>query len=232
MISQHIKEFSRHAHTYDEHTFVQKEVARYLVEHITSKPKRILDLGCGSGEVYKHITWPLESFVGVDCSEAMSERHPNSHEVSILCEDFESPLFKAKLTPPYDLIISSSALQWASDIKAMIEFVSLTCKEGAFAIFTDKTFQTLYKTSALETFLPSAQKLIALFEERFTCKHEIKTFQLYFDDTLSLFRYIKKSGVSGGQKKLSISQMRSLLESYPSKALEFEVLLVWGKPKI
>lgn len=231
MISQHIKEFSRHAHTYDEYTLVQKEVARYLVEHITSKPKCILDLGCGSGEVYKHITWSLESFVGVDCSQAMSARHPKSHEVSIVCEDFESPTLKAQLAPPYDLIISSSALQWANDIEAMIQFISLTCKEGAFAIFTDKTFQTLYQTSGLETFLPSTQKLIALFEAYFTCKYEVKTFQLYFDDTLSLLRYIKKSGVSGGQKKLSISQMRSLIETYPSKALEFEVLFVWGKPK-
>lgn len=231
MISHHIKEFSRHAHTYDEYTFVQKEVARYLVEKIVTTPKRILDLGCGRGEVYKNISWEYESFVGIDSSEAMSAHHPKDAKVSIVNLDFESPSLKEIVQPPYDLIVSSSALQWANDIEAMIEFISLTCKEGAFAIFTDKTFETLYQTSGLETFLPSTQKLIALFEAYFTCQYEVKTFQLYFDDTLSLLRYIKKSGVSGGQKKLSISQMRSLIETYPSKALEFEVLFVWGKPK-
>lgn len=232
MISHHIKEFSRHAHTYDEYTFVQKEVARYLVEKIVSTPKRILDLGCGRGEVYKNISWECESFVGIDSSEAMSAHHPKDAKVSIVNLDFESPTLKEIVQPPYDLIVSSSALQWANDIEAMIRFTSLTCKEGAFAIFTDKTFQTLYETSGLPTFLPSAKTLISLFESYFTYQYEIKSFQLSFESTLELLRYIKRSGVSGGEKKLTVSQMRSLMQNYPHSHLEFEVLFVWGKPKL
>jgi len=230
MTSHHIKEFSRHAHTYDEHTFVQKEVARELVSRINSLPQSILDLGCGCGEVYKNITWPIGHFVGVDYSAAMSAHHPTCKNVTILHEDFESPRLLEALTPPYDLVISSSALQWARDIEAMIRLASLTCKEGAFAVFTDKTFGSLYEISMLPTFLPRASTLIAQFEKYFTCKSEVKTFRLFFEDTVSLFRYIKKSGVSGGEKKLSITQMRALMKTYPHLYLEFEVLFVWGKP--
>ena len=231
MILEHIKEFSRHAHSYDTHTFVQKEVARYLVSHVHSKPKRILDLGCGSGEVYKNIDWEMAHFVGVDSSHEMSQKHPTCKDVYIINEDFESPSLRQKLDPSYDLIISSSALQWSKDIEKMIRWASLTCKEGAFAIFTDKTFETIYQLSGLEVFLPNASNLLTLFEKYFTCKSEIKTFRLSFPNNRSAFRYIKQSGVSGGKKRLSVSQTKSLIQNYPLAYLEFEVLFVWGIPR-
>lgn len=225
----HIKEFSRRALTYDEHMSVQKEVAHYLLSSITSKPKCILDLGCGSGEIYKNLTWECDSFDGVDSSSQMLARHPRSPSVRLIHENFESPALSEKLHPMYDLIISSSALQWAKDIEALMHFFSLTCKEGAFAIFTDQTFHDVYAYSGLKTFLPNAQTLIRAFETHFTCKVEIRRFKLHFEDTLSLFRYIKKTGVSGGEKKLNVSEMRRLLKHYPHMYLEFEVLFVWTK---
>ena len=231
MILEHIKEFSRHAHSYDAHTSVQKEVARYLVFHITSRPKRILDLGCGSGEVYKNIDWEIEQFVGVDSSAQMSQKHPTCKGVTLINEDFESPALAQQLCPPYELLISSSALQWAQNIEQMIAFSALTCKEGAFAIFTDKTFEIIYQVSGLQRFLPNAKTLAALFEKYFTCKHEIKTYQLFFDDNITKFRYIKHSGVSGGKRRLSFAQTKSLIKDYPYEYLEFEVLFVWGTPK-
>jgi len=41
-----------------------------------------------------------------------------------------------------------------------------------------------------------------------------------------MFRYIKKSGVSGGEKQLNYQQMKRLMENYPLNYLEFEVLFV------
>ena len=231
MILEHIKEFSRHANSYDTHTDVQKEVAKYLVSKLSSKPKYILDLGCGSGEVYKNINWEIEQFVGVDSSKEMSQKHPTCKDICIINEDFESSALIQKLDPPYDLLISSSALQWSKDIEKMVQWSSLTCKEGAFAIFTDKTFETIYQLSGLEVFLPNASNLLTLFEKYFTCKSEIKTFRLSFPNNLSAFRYIKQSGVSGGKKRLSISQTKSLIQNYPLAYLEFEVLFVWGIPR-
>lgn len=230
MIAQHIKEFSKNADSYDDYTSLQREVAHYLVSHIDSHSKKILDLGCGSGAVFKNITWDIEHFTGVDNALKMCELHPTCKEVEIICEDFEEPSLLEKLTPPYDLLISSSALQWARDIEALIAKMSLTCKEGAFAIFTDKTFESIYHVSGLPSFLPNAKALAVLFENFFTCKHEIKTYRLFFDDNLSKFRYIKKSGVSGGKRRLNVAQTKALIQNYPHDYLEFEVLFIWGTP--
>lgn len=231
MIAKHIKEFSKNADSYDDYTSLQRDVAHYLVSHIDSHPQKILDLGCGSGAVFKNITWEIEHFTGVDNALKMCELHPTCKEVEIICEDFEEPSLFEKLNPPYDLLISSSALQWARDLEALIAKMSFTCKEGAFAIFTDKTFETIYTMSGRSTFLPNATALMKLFENSFTCKHEIKTFRLFFEDNLSKFRYIKKSGVSGGEKRLSVTQTKALIQNYPHDYLEFEVLFVWGVSK-
>ena len=231
MIANHTKEFSKNAHSYDAYTSLQQEIAHYLVSQIQSKPKKILDLGCGSGAVFKQISWDIEHFLGVDSAQSMCELHPKNEYVHIICEDFESKTLCSQLQTSYDLLISSSALQWAKDIEALIAQFSLHCKEGAFAIFTDKTFESIYAMSGLTTFLPNAKALIAMFETYFSCHYEVKTFRLFFDDNLSKFRYIKKSGVSGGEKRLSVAQTKALIQNYPHEYLEFEVLFLWGKPK-
>lgn len=228
VVPKHIHEFSKNAYRYDEHTALQQSIAQELVAGITSKPRNVMDLGCGSGAVYKNITWALDTFVGVDSAQAMCERHPRSPHVVIVNEDFDAPAFWSNLSSSYDAIISSSALQWSGDIEQLLRHISFTCKEGAFAIFTDKTFHSVYELSGLKTFLPRADTLVQTCEKYFTCKHEIKTFKLFFEDNLSLFRYIKKTGVSGGVKKLTFSQTKALIQNYPYDYLECEVLFVWG----
>ncbi|ACZ13289.1 methyltransferase domain-containing protein [Sulfurospirillum deleyianum] len=226
MMAQHIREFSKNAHRYDAHTALQQEIARYLVSKVVSHPQRILDLGCGSGAVFKTITWEYEHFIGVDCALAMCQLHPKNEKVEVVCDRFEK---EQLLQETYDLIISSSALQWACDIEGLVQRIAFTCKEGAFAIFTDKTFETLYQMSGLPIFLPSAEHLQRVFDKHFTCHQEVKHFHLSFEDNRSLFRYIKNSGVSGGEKRLSVAQTKKLIETYPHPSLECEVLFVWGK---
>ena len=46
-----------------------------------------------------------------------------------------------------------------------------------------------------------------------------------------MFRYIKKSGVSSGEKKLSYAETKQLMETYPLDHLEFEVLFVEAENK-
>ena len=116
MIAKHTKEFSKNAHSYDEYTALQQDIAHYLISQITSEPKSILDLGCGSGAVFKNITWEIENFTGIDSAQNMCERHPIDQKVEIICDDFESSTLFSKLEQPYDLLVSSSALQWATDI--------------------------------------------------------------------------------------------------------------------
>jgi len=42
-----------------------------------------------------------------------------------------------------------------------------------------------------------------------------------------MFKYIKRSGVSGGKKQLNYKQMKKIMQNYPLDYLEFEVLFVF-----
>jgi len=229
MIAKHIHEFSKNAYRYDTHNALQQSIADYLIAGITSKATRVVDLGCGSGAVCKRLTWCYERFVGIDSAPSMCALHPKGDTIKVVCDDFESQAVLQTFLP-CDLLISSSALQWANDLEALLSYVASGAQEIAFAIFTDRTFQTLYDLSGLPSFLPNARGLMETIERSFTCRFEIRTFRLFFEDNLSLFRYIKQSGVSGGQKRLSVAQTKHLIQNYPQRHLEFEVLFVWGVP--
>ena len=194
------------------------------------KPNKILDLGCGTGDINSKIDWEYDKFIGVDSAQGMCERHPRSDKVIVLNENFEDLDFQKKMysNAPFDLIISSSALQWADDIEGLIKFISTLSSNIAFAIFTCNTFTEIYKMSGLETFLPNANELVKMVKKYFNIEYEVKKYKLDFEDNLSKFRYIKRSGVSGGRRKLTVTQTKKLIKDYPYNYLEFEVLFIYS----
>jgi len=224
----HLIEFEKHANTYDTFSIIQKSIAKELVDRLDFCPKNVLDIGCGTGEIYKNIAWKLDSFIGVDFSQTMCSLHPKNAEVTLFCEDFESEYFKkiVRTNAPFDIVISSSSLQWAKDLEDTFKFYSSISDKVAFSIFTDGTFKSIYKTIGRKSFLPTYDFLTSistLFDNAHVSK---KIYKLDFDDKLSLFRYIKQSGIGGGNEPLNYKQMKHLLNKYPYKYLEFEVTYI------
>ncbi len=224
--SHHTDEFSKRANSYKQHNIIQKKVVKNLLENIHSQPKNILDLGCGDGAVYNSLTWEIDSFTGVDKATNMCKLHPCEKNIILLNQDFETFEFKK-----YDLVISSSALQWAKDLESLFQKIAKSTDEIAFSIFCDGTFKTIYEVANLKPFLPNKDKLLKLLEKDFLFTHKIVNYKLEFEDNLSKFRYIKNSGVSGGERKLSFKDTKKLIENYPHGYLEFEVMFIWGKSK-
>lgn len=229
----HKKEFSKWAGSYDDFAVIQKKVAKELLDKIDNSPRRILDLGCGTGEIYKNISWEYDFFVGVDCSDSMCKLHPKTDKVEILCSDFESVFVKKRLKiyAPFDMIISSSSLQWSKDIGQIFNHCNQLSQNMAFSIFTDGTFKTIYSMTNRKSFLPNAKNLANIAKEILNAKVEICTYKLYFEDNISKFRYIKKSGIGGGVEMLTYTQAKHLFENYPLEYLEFEVLFIWKNSK-
>ncbi|MCH9813972.1 MAG: methyltransferase domain-containing protein [Epsilonproteobacteria bacterium] len=229
MPSNHTNEFSKRAKSYTQHNVIQKKVVKKLINAIDSKPEKILDLGCGSGAVYTLIDWPIYSFIGVDKAPNMCTLHPSNRSIKLYNEDFESLNYNE--FEKFDMIISSSALQWAKNLETLFAKISSNTEDVAFAIFCDGTFKTIYEITGLNTFLPNVSYLHRLLNQYFEYQHEVVHYKLDFEDNLSKFRYIKNSGVSGGERKLSYKDTKKLINKYPHDYLEFEVMFVWGKVK-
>lgn len=238
----HQKEFSRKAASYDNYNIIQKKVAIELLENLKDLHqsnesdkmcKKILDLGCGRGEVLKNFNSEYDLFVGVDLSLQMCEFHPKNKKIKILNYNFDDDnLYKElKKFDKFDICISSSALQWSKDLEKVFKNLSSLSQNYLFAIFTKNTFKEIYDYLNLESFLKTPDEILFDISYFYECKSYLKEYVLEFEDTLSMFRYIKNSGVSGGKKILEYSETKNLINNFPSKKLNFEVLFLSCTPK-
>ena len=123
-------------------------------------------------------------------------------------------------------IISASALQWATSLETVCDALQRLNVPLSLALFTCKTFSTLYETAGLKPILRCSDEIETIFKRCFKPEFERARYQLEFDSRRELFRYIKRSGVSGGRNVLGYKEMKALMENYPNNTLEFEVLFI------
>jgi len=221
------QEFSRYASHYNNNNVIQNRVVKKLLSDIKSRPEKILDLGCGSGAVFNEISWKLKNFVGVDFADGMLQKHPKNDCVTCKYGDFnDKKLFDELRSEDFEHIISASALQWADNLDEIFLELSKFKVAISLAIFTCKTFETLYKTADLEPLLLCHKEIIESCSRYFKAEYELVSYTLEFESVRDMFRYIKKSGVSGGRRVLDYKQTKNLMKSYPKKELEFEVLFI------
>ncbi|MCK4737290.1 MAG: methyltransferase domain-containing protein [Sulfurimonas sp.] len=222
-------EFSKHALEYDKYNVIQNRVIQKLLSLVNNKPLNILDLGCGNGSLCKAIDWNYEHFTGVDFAPGMLELHPKSKNIEAVYGDFnDKTLFENLLTCQYDYIFSASALQWAEDLDMVFKNIKNLNAPIALAIFTSNTFKTLNETASITSLLRSADEVNELQKKYFDGEFEVINYKLEFESTRDMFRYIKKSGVSGARKILSYKESKKLLNEYPVNYLEFEVIFIYS----
>ena len=153
--------------------------------------------------------------------------HPSDSKIKKVCADFNlSKTFDLFTLEQNDIVISSSALQWSKDLDLTFSRLSKKASKVYFAIFTSSTFKTLHQVAEIKSPIYSEAELKEMISRYYSATFEIQNYSLHFDSVRDMFRYIKKSGVSGGEKKLSYKQMKDLMKVYPLDYLEFEVLFV------
>ena len=222
-------EFSKHASQYNSYNIIQQIVAKSLVRDIENTPANILELGCGTGQIFKHISWDLNSYTAMDFSSTMCELHPKSDVVEVKCLSFDSDEFFDYLkNKKYDLVISSSALQWSKDLTKIAKSLSEITNEVNAVLFTSNTFKRIQELSNASSPILSQNEIKDAFLGSFECEFEIFNYNLEFDSKKKMFEYIKKSGVSGG-KALDFTTAKKLYKEYDLNYLEFEVIFVKAK---
>ena len=220
-------QFSKYAKEYKNHNIIQQIVAKSLVRELKFQPKRILELGCGSGQVYNHISWDLDFYKAIDFSASMCELHPRAKNVEIKCFDFDTVEFLNEIkNDTYDIVLSSSALQWSKDLSKIIKQLSLITKEINAVLFTSNTFKTIQNITKTKSPILDEQSIKEAFNKYFKCEFETIMYKLEFDNKKDLFDYIKKSGVSGANEALDFKNAKKLYKEYNLNYLEFEVIFI------
>lgn len=140
--------FSSAAPSYDDAAVVQREVARRLAERIiTMAPPnpRVLEVGCGTGFLSRLLldTIPGGQWLLTDLAPAMVERARSQcgHDprVRFAVMDGEHPNQQG----PFDLIVSSLAVQWFGDMGAGLQRLYALLAPGGRLMLTtlgDGTF--------------------------------------------------------------------------------------------
>lgn len=109
------------------HSFVY-EYGKELIDLLNPESQeRILDLGCGSGELTNLIHQVSENVIGIDTSVEMISRASISFpQIQFLVADAANFLLDQK----FDAIFSNAALHWVTDYKAAIQCMHTNLREG------------------------------------------------------------------------------------------------------
>lgn len=224
-------QFSKYANSYSSHNIIQQLVAKAIVRELKSKPKTILELGCGSGQIYKYINWSVNHYHAIDASASMCKLHPKGSNLIVESLNFDSDaFFEAIKGNKYELVLSSSSLQWSSNLLKVIKALSFVTSEIHASLFTANTFKTIQKLTKKPSPILDENSIKKAFSTYFNCTFELLNYKLFFDNKKELFDYIKKSGVSSSSS-LSFKEAKKLYKEYPLNYLEFEVLFVKAKKR-
>ena len=231
-IKQIARNFSRHAHGYDQLAVMQKDIADRLLKLIPDKNYlTILDLGCGTGYLCRQLRkhFPAAEITGIDIAPEMiriaKKSDPNG---KYICQDFmRMDMPKTK----YDLIVSTSALHWTENINMALKKYHPFCSMMAYAVFVSPSLQTMHKAfvrAYKSAGLPYKEHLIR-FPERRQMPFVIERAE-YKQDYTSWRKAFKAIKAIGGtytfdNKRPYINRkILSALDSLPCARLQWKVV--------
>lgn len=186
--------FSAAADKYDQAAFIEQEIGSRLLERLAMikiHPKRILDLGCGTGYLTHklHLLFPDADIIGVDIAFGMVKFATNNKlkttSINYYCADAEQLPFRDQ---SFDLVFSNCCLASLPNFSVAIQELQRVVKINGLLLFS--------------TFGPDT--LAALMEDiRFLDMHHI--------GDILIAKQFKSSVVDMEYIKISYSSMRELL---------------------
>ncbi|AZI41903.1 methyltransferase domain-containing protein [Deinococcus psychrotolerans] len=115
-------------HYRDRHAFVYESSRDLVADWLRPQVgERVLDLGCGSGELSAQIAQTGATVTGVDASEAMIAAARGQHPaVNFDVQDAQTLPYRAE----FDAVFSNAALHWMKPLDNVLSGVSLSLVPG------------------------------------------------------------------------------------------------------
>jgi malonyl-CoA O-methyltransferase len=207
--------FSQAATTYDAHAFLQKEVARRLLQRVELKQHQasqhasycILDAGCGTGLTTRQLlsSFPSAQVIGVDIAEGMIEYAKSvtdNKSISYQLADIEQLPFGDN---QFDLIFSSLTIQWLPELEKTFSEIKRVLKPGGYCFFStlgpetlfelDESCKNIVSATPVNQFVDSEQVKAQLSPVRFNeVVIEKDTITLEYKQLIDLMRELKAIG--------------------------------------
>ncbi len=224
-------QFDRYAYSYSQNREIQDKIASKLLSKVDTRLyEKIIDIGCGDGALFEKLQNKSGLFVGVDASPNMCNLHKRFDGCVIVNANFDDEKFVRLINEKFgkfDLLLSSSALQWSKNLNSLSQNLSTCADDFAVSVFTRGTFLSIREFLGVDSFLPTPDKVQEAFADFDMREFFVERFEKEFDTPRSALRYIKTTGVSGGGNKISYHEAKRLYESGPKK-LELEVAYAVG----
>ncbi len=252
MKSQIARYFDIASKTYDEAASIQQIVAEYLSKKIDKRRyANVLELGIGSGTFTRQIVNNIQynSYTAIDISAKMIKTAKEKFLDNLLYikGDIDSLPFKDNM---FDLIVSSSTLQWIQKPKESIRDIIRKLKVGGdfyFSIFVDGTFKemkSLYHLTGFGSTFPlkPADFYIDILEKSGAiCQSELRTYVFKYPSVKDMLAYHKKTGARytknskmvGKNQFIKFCKLYEKLYSTGDSMVKttFSILYVWGKKR-
>lgn len=225
-----VQQFDQAAETYDQHSSVQREIAVEFGGRLVSTlaaPQRIFEIGCGTGHLTRELVahFPDASIVATDASQKMIEIAQDLTSADNLSiQPWIADRQHAELPGEFDLIVSSMAFQWFSDLqRAATEFASKTkCFamtipiEGTFADWISAHHQLGMKPGVRE--LLTQQQVSDWLEqlpEQLEGEYSVEEYSIHFDRPLEFVQSLRRIGAHASSSDHSPVNLKRVFALFP-----------------
>lgn len=254
------RRFNRAVSTYDQYAIIQQQMAHRLLQHLTKKvtssPRRICEVGCGTGYftdlLLQH--YPESELVAIDLASQMIERaktRVNHPHIEWVVGDAEQ--LHQLVSGPFDLIVSNASIQWLSDPQRTLFLWREALNPGGlliastFGVDTFHEMSSSFKKAALELGMPPCQHHLTMYaiqdwrewleQGGFSAisieeSHELRK----YPDSRALMQSIKATGASYSKATWSRRLLQKVMAEYNERYREeshvlatYHVLYLLGK---
>jgi len=226
------------------------ELFEQLLNLMPETPRRVLDVGCGTGYLARPLSQFVDAVDAVDFSANMIAQgqrlpHGDAHNLNWIY----GPVEEVSLTPPYALITAGESLHWMAWDIVLPKFQNLL-KPGAFLAIVGKRFSVLPWAKALGELISQFStnqdfepyKLVDELAQRglFTKQGEFATAPMLYQQTVEM--YIEAIHSTNGFSRERMDEdraaafdtaVRQLVAPYcENNHMEIQVNghVVWGYP--